>query len=85
MTYLLLKGLINDSYAKITADYVVRKTLGVDELFSNKQLLFVKCIFKVLMNQEGDESQDSLTKLDIQDCITLFNKFSGSTIPIEYT
>lgn len=84
MTYSDLQSLINNSYAEFTYDYVVRKRLGADVDFSNRELFFVKVIYKVLMNQVGDETLDYLTKIEIQDCIRLFNKVSGSTNPIEY-
>lgn len=85
MTYASLKGIINDAYASFCSDYIVRKTFGADVDYSNRQIYFVKCIYKVLMNQVGDESLDSLTKIDIQNDIRLFNKFSNSKVEIEYT
>jgi hypothetical protein len=85
MTYLQLKSLINDSYARFVADYVSNETLGADDEYALRNLSFVKCIYKVLLNQSGDETLDLLTKANIQDCIILLNKYSNSPIAIEYT
>jgi hypothetical protein len=85
MTYLDLKGLINETYANFCDSYIKRQTLGADELYPRREVYFVKCIYKTLMNQEGDELIDSLTTEQIQKIITLYNAFSNSTIPIEYT
>ena len=85
MTYLQIKSLINDAYADFVSDYVIRKTLGADNLFHERQLAFVKVIYKTLMNQEGDETLDLLTTENIQDTIILFNKYCQATVPIEYT
>ena len=84
MTYIDLKGIINTSYASFCSDYIIKETLGADNPFSKRQIFFVKCIYKVLMNQVGDEGLDSLTKIDIQNDIRMFNKFSQSKIQIEY-
>jgi hypothetical protein len=85
MTYTTLKAIINDSYAAFCAKYVIKETLGIDNPYSNRQVFFVKCIYKVLMNQVGDETLDGLTKIDIQNNIRLFDKYSNSKIQIEYT
>ena len=47
-------------------------------------MVFVKGIYKTLMNQIGDEDVDTLLKTEIQDVITLFNKYSDSTVNTEY-
>lgn len=85
MTYTQILTLVNDAYSTFTSNYISRKRLGADDEYSNTQLFFVKCIYKVLLNQEGDITKDLLTKEEIQNCITLFNKYSGSTVQIEYT
>ena len=84
MTYLQLKSLINDSYARFVSDYVSGETLGIDDEYALRDIYFVKCIYKVLLNQNGDETLDLLTKANIQDCIILLNKYSNSPIAIEY-
>ena len=84
MTYLQLKSLINSSYANFVYDYIVRKTIGADGDYSERQICFVKGTYKVLLGQEGDETKDLLTKVDIQNCITMFNYYSDSIVPIEY-
>jgi hypothetical protein len=84
MNYTSLKLIINEAYANFTANYISRKRFGVIDKYSLKRIFFVKCIYKVLMNQEGDETKDYLTKLEIQDIIRLFNKYSNSTVQIEY-
>lgn len=85
MTYLQLKSVINDSYSDFISDYVYRKRLGADDLFSIRQVSFVKCIYKVLLNQDGDETTDLLTEENIQDIIKMFNKYTQAKVPIEYT
>jgi hypothetical protein len=85
MTYLQLTALVNEAYANFCFDYLKRQMLGADDIYSQRQLYFVKCIYKVLMNQEGDITKDSFTKEDIQNTIVLFNRMSNSTIQIEYT
>lgn len=85
MTYTQILTLVNDAYATLTSNYVTRKRLGTNDEYSNTQLFFVKCVYKVLLNQEGDETEDLLTKIEIQDCITLFNKCTGASVQIEYT
>ena len=84
MTYANLKLIINQAYAEFAANFIVRKRLGASDKYSLKNLFFVKVIYKSLMNQEGDETKDSLTKTQIQDIIKLFNKYSNSTVQIEY-
>jgi hypothetical protein len=84
MTYTQILSLVNDSYATFTSNYINRKRLGADDEYTNTQLFFVKCIYKVLLNQDGDETTDLLIKEEIQNCIKLFNKFSGSSVPLEY-
>jgi len=84
MTYSNLQLVINEAYSNFTYDYIVRKRLGSSEIFSIKNLFLVKAIYKVLMNQDGDETKDLLSKTQIQDIIQLFNKYSNSTIQIEY-
>ncbi len=84
MTYDDLLLIINEAYANFCYDYIARKRLGANELYSLSNLYLVKVIYKVLMNQEGDEDKDALTKLEIQDVIRLFNKYSHSTVQIEY-
>ena len=84
MTYLQIKSLINDAYADFVSDYVIRKTLGADNKLHERQVAFVKVIYKTLMNQSGDETLDLLTTENIQDIIILFNKHCHATVPIEY-
>lgn len=84
MTYADLQLVINEAYSNFANDYIVRKRLGSSEIFSIKNLFLVKVIYKVLMNQEGDETKDALSKVQIQSIIQLFNKYSNSTIQIEY-
>jgi hypothetical protein len=85
MTYTTILSLINDAYADFSAKYVVEKTLGADTTYNNRQLFFVKCTYKVLLNQDGDENIDALTKENIQDCIVMFNKYCNATVPIEWS
>jgi hypothetical protein len=85
MTYTDLKSVITDAYATFTSDYVIDEMMGADRRHSQREACFVKAIYKVLMNQNGDETTDLLTKINIQDCIRLFNQKSNSSIPIEYT
>lgn len=85
MTYLELKSLINDAYAKFGSDYVSGETLGADDEHALRNMYFVKCIYKTLLNQDGDDVQDKLSQTDIQNCIRLLNKYSNSLIAIEYT
>lgn len=85
MTYNDLKLLINEAYSKFCADYVKRKTIGADEKYPLRQDFFVKCMWKVLLSQEGDETKDLLTKEEIQAIIVMFNKYSNSYVEIEYT
>ena len=59
MTYADLKLLINQEYSDFCADYIKRETLGADEKYPLRQDLFVKCIWKVLMSQDGDETVTS--------------------------
>jgi len=84
MTYTTLKSIINEAYSNFSSDYITNEILGVDNNYSERQLCFVKTIWKTLLNQDGDETVDLLTKVNIQQCIVLFNKFSNSTIQIEY-
>ena len=84
MTYSNLKLVINESYATFSKNYVLRKRLGADDKYSLKNMVFVKGIYKTLMNQIGDEDVDTLLKTEIQDVITLFNKYSDSTVNTEY-
>jgi hypothetical protein len=84
MTYSELKAVINDAYSDFTFQFVIRRTLGADWVHSNREMFFSKAIYKVLLNQDGDESVDKLTRTDIQNCITMFNKYSHSQIPQEY-
>lgn len=84
MTYSSLLSLVNEAYANFCYDYITRKRLGADEKYSLKNLYLVKVIYKVLMNQEGDETKDALDKEEIQDIIKMFNKYSNSTVQIEY-
>jgi hypothetical protein len=85
MTYASLQALMNDSYATFGSDYIIRELLGADAEYSRRQIYFVKTIYKVLLNQVGDITLDLLTKEEIQDIIVLYNKYSNSVIPIEYT
>jgi hypothetical protein len=85
MTYLQLKSVINTSYADFVYDYIIRKTIGADSDYSEREVCFVKGIYKVLMNQDGDETTDLLAKVDIQNCIEMFNIYSNSKVQIEYT
>jgi len=85
MTYLQLKSVINTSYADFVYDYIIRKTIGADSDYSEREVCFVKGTYKVLMNQNGDETTDLLTKVDIQNCIKMFNAYSHSKVQIEYT
>ena len=85
MTYLQLKSVINTSYADFVYDYIIRKTIGADSDYSEREVCFVKGTYKVLMNQNGDETTDLLTKVDIQNCIKMFNAYSNSKVQIEYT
>jgi hypothetical protein len=85
MTYTDLKLLINDAYSVFASKYINKEVLGIDNEYSLGNLFFVKVIYKVLLNQDGDETTDSLTKVDIQNNIRLFDKFSNSTVPIEYS
>jgi hypothetical protein len=85
MTYTILKTLINNAYAEFCERYIVKETLGVDNEYSYTRLFFIKVIYKVLMNQEGDETKDLLTTEEIQNCIVLFDKYANSIIPIEYS
>ena len=84
MTYTDLKLLINDAYSEFTSRYIIKKRSGADDEYSLTQLFFVKGIYKVLLNQDGDETLDKLTKENIQNCITLFNKHSNSKISTNY-
>lgn len=84
MTYANLKLIINQAYATFASNYIIRKRLGASDKYSLKNMFLIKAIYKVLMNQEGDETKDSLTKEQIQDIIRLFNKYSNSTVQIEY-
>lgn len=85
MTYSDLKEIINEEYANLCSDVIKVETLGANDLYSRRQLYFIKAIYKVLMRQQGDVAVDYLTKEQIQNCIKLFNKYSGSTVQIEYT
>lgn len=85
MTYLEMKSLLNDSYAKFISDFVKNETIGADDEFASRDMYFVKCIYKTLLNQEGDDLKDKLTQKDIYNCIRLFNKYSESIVTIEYT
>lgn len=84
MTYANLQLVINEAYSNFCFDYIKRKRLGSSEVYSLKNLYLVKVVYKTLMNQEGDENKDALTTLEIQDVIKLFNKYSHSTVQIEY-
>jgi len=84
MTYSDLKSVINDAYAAFGYNYVVRELLGADAEYSERQVCFVKAIYKTLMNQVGDESLDSITKADIQNCIRLMNKHANVSITTIY-
>jgi len=84
MTYVNLKSLVDEAYATFCKNYITRERLGADENYSKRQLFFVKSVYKTLMNQSGDETLDQLTKEDIQNCITMFNKLSNSIVQIEY-
>lgn len=84
MTYADLLLIINEAYSNFCFDYIKRKRLGASEVFSLKNLFLVKAIFKTLMNQEGDETKDILTREEIQNIIQMFNKYSHSTVQIEY-
>jgi len=84
MTYSNLKLVINESYATFSKNYIFRKRIGADDKYSLKNMTFIKGIYKTLMNQTGDEVVDTLLKTDIQNIITLFNKYSDSTVNTEY-
>lgn len=84
MTYAELQLVINEAYANFCYNYIVRKRIGSSEKYSLKNLYLVKVVYKVIMNQEGDEAKDILTKEEIQSVIKLFNKYSNSTVQIEY-
>lgn len=84
MTYSNLKLVINESYAIFSKNYILRKRIGADDKYSLKNMVFIKGIYKTLMNQVGDEDVDTLLKTDIQNVITLFNKYSDSTVNTEY-
>ena len=84
MTYSNLKLVINESYATFSKNYILRKRIGADDKYSLKNMVFIKGIYKTLMNQTGDEVVDTLLKTDIQNIITLFNKYSDSTVNTEY-
>ena len=84
MTYSNLKLVINESYATFSKNYILRKRIGADDKYSLKNMVFIKGIYKTLMNQIGDEDVDTLLKTDIQNIITLFNKYSDSTVNTEY-
>jgi hypothetical protein len=85
MTYLQLKSIINDAYAGFTYDYVKGEVIGSDDEYPNREVLFIKCIYKVLLNQNGDTSLDLLTKVNIQNSIRLLNKYGNKIIAIEYS
>ena len=68
----------------VVSDYHLRKRLGAKEKYSLKNMFLVKSIYKTILNQVGDETKDSLTKVQIQDIIQLFNKYSDSTVQVEY-
>ena len=84
MTYLELKEIFTYEFSKYSYNYILRKRLGVDEKYPLSKILFLKIVYKVLMNQDGDETLDSLSKLEIQSIIRLFNKYCNTTIQIEY-
>lgn len=84
MTYSNLKLVINESYATFSKNYILRKRIGANDKYSLKNMVFIKGIYKTLMNQVGDEDVDTLLKTDIQNVITLFNKYSDSTVNTEY-
>jgi len=84
MTYSNLKLIINDAYSVFCYNYIIRKRLGANDKYSLRTIFFVKCIYKSLMNQIGDIDEDLLTKEEIQDMIKLFNKYSNSSVVIEY-
>jgi hypothetical protein len=84
MTYLDKKSLINDSYSRFTSDFINQEIINADEEYPFREDCFVKCIYKVLLNHQGDSNYDLLSKEQIQDCIILFNKYSHSTVSIEY-
>lgn len=84
MTYSNLKLIINESYATFSKNYILRKRIGADDKYSLKNMVFIKGIYKTLMNQVGDEDVDTLLKTDIQNIIALFNKYSNSTVNTEY-
>lgn len=85
MTYTTLKSIINEAYSNFSSDYITNEILGANNNYSVRRICFVKAIWKTLLNQEGDETVDLLSKVNIQECIRLFNKFSNSTVQIEYT
>jgi hypothetical protein len=85
MTYSTLKAIINAEYANFCTEYISRRRLGADDEYPTHVRNFVKCMYKVLMDQEGDTAKDLLTKVQIQNIIRMFNKYSDSTINIEYT
>jgi hypothetical protein len=84
MTYTVLKTIINDSYSTFSSNYISSRVVGANDDYSDRELYFVKCIWKTLLNQYGDETIDLLTKINIQECIRLFNKYSNSVVQIEY-
>jgi hypothetical protein len=77
--------LINDAYARFGSEYVSSETVGADDEYALRNVSFVKCIYKTLLNQDGDTTKDKLTKLQIQDTVRLLNKYSNSIVAIEYT
>lgn len=84
MTYTQLKVILNQEFSNFSAEYIARQRLGADNEYPDRVRNFVKCIFKVLLDQEGDETVDDLLEEEIQNIIRMFNKYSDSTIPIEY-
>lgn len=84
MTYDDLKSIITNAYATFGSNYVVRRVLGADDEYSHRKLFFAKAIYKTLMDQVGDEDLDSITQIDIQNNIRLFNKITNSSIQISY-
>ena len=85
MTYSDLKLLINEAYSIFVSKVLKRDALGADDDYPHRTMFFVKCMWKVLLVQEGDETKDILTKVEIQHIIKMFNKYSNSAVQIEYT
>jgi hypothetical protein len=83
LTYNDLKTVIASEYSAYSNQYNVNIKIGKSNP-AVKIYITAGQLYKILAGLDGNENKDSLTKLEIQWLIKLFNKITVSTIQIDY-